>query len=207
MDIHIFNGICEKERVSNMKKKNKRKGGMCNICGQKYRDRSKLKKHILWKHETLEFSCDQCKFRAPSEKYVVEHKAYKHEGKGPRCDQCDFVAMSKKRLNTHLLNVHGEGLKLLNVSVGCPHPGCNKTYANNIGLKRHIMLHTGERPYKCDSCEKSFIQKGTLKEHIRVHTGEKPFKCLHCDKAFTQSVGLKSHMNNHIEVEHGNSLY
>jgi KRAB domain-containing zinc finger protein len=211
LDIHIANGICDKDRVKNLKSKKKRSRArnafICNICGKIFKERRKLKEHIMWKHEPLEFGCDQCKYKAPSEKYVVEHKAYKHEGKGPMCDQCDYVAKFKSSLKIHLLNVHGVGVKVPTEPVPCPYQGCHKIYANKVGLERHIMLHTGERPYKCDYCEKAFIQKGTLQEHVRVHTGDKPFKCSYCDKAFTQSSALKSHMKNHIKVDYANSLY
>lgn len=46
---------------------------------------------------------------------------------------------------------------------------CSYSTSKLSNLKRHIMTHTGEKPYKCRYCNKRFIQKVQLKSHVHVH--------------------------------------
>src|SRR6218665_1984153 len=49
----------------------------------------------------------------------------------------------------------------------------------------------------CNICKRKFRKPSLFKKHMLIHTGEKPFKCTLCDKQFCQKIGLQSHMNTH----------
>ena len=68
----------------------------------------------------------------------------------------------------------------------CTHCGHQSTKSSN--LKRHLLVHTGERPFKCDQCTQSFTLKLTLKNHTQAKHSELPkklkdkkFFCEFCD--------------------------
>ncbi|KFM63772.1 RE1-silencing transcription factor, partial [Stegodyphus mimosarum] len=46
---------------------------------------------------------------------------------------------------------------------------CNYSTTRVDNLRRHKLVHTGDRPFKCTFCTKSFTQRTHLKKHIKTH--------------------------------------
>ncbi|XP_021116359.1 ras-responsive element-binding protein 1 isoform X4 [Heterocephalus glaber] len=51
--------------------------------------------------------------------------------------------------------------------INCPH--CSWVFPWASSLQRHMLTHTGERPYKCQTCERTFTLKHSLVRHQRIH--------------------------------------
>ncbi|TQV90214.1 zinc-finger doubledomain-containing protein [Cordyceps javanica] len=54
-----------------------------------------------------------------------------------------------------------------------PCPYCAKTYLRAKHLKRHILRHTGDRPYTCDLCKDDFSRSDVLKRHSLKCSGRR----------------------------------
>ncbi|XP_031639320.1 zinc finger protein 57-like, partial [Contarinia nasturtii] len=60
-------------------------------------------------------------------------------------------------------------------------------------INRHMLTHTGEKPFQCDVCRKGFTTLQSMKKHKVTHTKEIPFHCRGCFTGFSQEIDQESH--------------
>ncbi|XP_071838702.1 uncharacterized protein [Apostichopus japonicus] len=77
---------------------------------------------------------------------------------------------------------------------------CGKPFRTSYEKRRHEMIHTGDRPWKCTECNKAFVDRACLRNHMKKrHLGVKPYKCSFCDILFFDTMNRAKHERTHEE--------
>ncbi|XP_061627841.1 oocyte zinc finger protein XlCOF6-like isoform X3 [Phyllopteryx taeniolatus] len=73
-------------------------------------------------------------------------------------------------------------------------PTCERLFPCNAALKRHVVIHTGKKPFKCFICGRGFTQRGNLNTHMKtIHKGESHWTLVE-DKSPTEESSVSVHV-------------
>lgn len=64
-------------------------------------------------------------------------------------------------------------------------------FRDNSAMRKHLHTH-GPRVHVCAECGKAFVESSKLKRHQLVHTGEKPFQVFKIKKMSSNSIKVLS---------------
>jgi KRAB domain-containing zinc finger protein len=72
---------------------------------------------------------------------------------------------------------------------------CGKVFGDSTRIKRHLLSHSKEKPFKCYICGWGFHQKCNMERHLASHTKEgEGHACPRCNSWFTTKSVLSLHL-------------
>ncbi|KXJ72539.1 hypothetical protein RP20_CCG017744 [Aedes albopictus] len=118
-------------------------------------------------------------------------KRYKRRTKIFQCEQCGKIFLNDALLKQHDLYQHKK-LPAATCKL------CGKTFATKANLEKHYIVHSNERPYKCDKCSAAYKTSTALTKHSLLHDNLLPYECRYCEERFlTQGQYAKHRVLNH----------
>lgn len=94
-------------------------------------------------------------------------------------------------MNNLLFNCQGVRKKSSKILPVCG--VCGRGFVCVTTMKRHLVTHTGEKPFSCKVCGKQYTQKGNLRVHERTHRNDRPFECNICHQKFYRKEPMQKH--------------
>ncbi|CAM1298339.1 RREB1 (predicted) [Pycnogonum litorale] len=106
------------------------------------------------------------------------------------CPVCNLSLSNQHDFTVHIRQ-HKSAIE--DGSVQCYSCGiCNKVLSSASSLDRHMLVHSGERPFKCKYCNMAFTTNGNMHRHMRTHAGH-PKKACDDTKAHKSKILNKKH--------------
>ncbi|XP_061402531.1 zinc finger protein 624-like [Musca vetustissima] len=140
---------------------------ICDICGNKFKTKYTLKKHIQYYHTD----------------------AVRTDKEPQQCKICFKWLRGMKGVKAHMKNIHEDPGGEHRCKI------CNHLSTTAKGLRVHeVFRHERERKHKCYLCDKAFKRPLDLREHIATHTGESLYKCAECHATFKSNSNYYHHI-------------
>ncbi|XP_041450736.1 oocyte zinc finger protein XlCOF6.1-like [Drosophila obscura] len=161
----------------------------CSFCTESFARKSQLCGHTRIHAGERPYKCRHCPKSFKHKSNLQLHIRSETADRPFKCSHCCRSFKQSAYLRMHIIRIHTSETP----NHQCPQ--CTRAFPEESNLKRHMRMHTEERPHKCSECSKSFIHKYKLERHVSTHSKDRPYKCSHCSKSYKQNKHLIAHIH------------
>ncbi|CAG5043651.1 unnamed protein product [Parnassius apollo] len=147
-----------------------------------------------------EYKCNECNQIFYKERSLISHRR-KHRNCNLKNDGNSRFECDYCGKEFSMKPLLKRHLKLHSIDRPFICPKCPKRYTRQDQLLEHMKRHNKVKTHICTYCNKGFFQLCSLKDHLRVHTKEAPYLCSECGKSFSSNSNLRQHMNRHTGIK------
>lgn len=177
----------------------------CDLCGEQFDGKQKLKYHLLNHVNLNQFNCSTCAIGFHNKLALNMHNQRNH-GLGKfvvglrtaikstkyKCTKCSLIFKHRVSRRKHFKLKHADAKSYV----------CEMCLAQFITLRAYRLhinkQHSRERAYKCKLCAKAFYSSTTRSYHVKTNhaTTTQLYECDHCGKQFNCREYVTRHMSN-----------